>query len=95
MEYKRNNISRTSELQMFLFCISYCLSKILYVGSKILSLFSLASRVKMGKKVEKGAAKEKNQSATSQDETDSNKALGKENCYICIFILGCKLTSKS
>ena len=30
----------------------------------------------MGKKVEKGLNKEKNQSATSQDETDSNKALG-------------------
>ena len=35
----------------------------------------------MGKKVEKGATKEKNQSATSQDETDSNKALGM-CCYI-------------
>ena len=30
----------------------------------------------MGKKVEKGLNKEKNQSATSQDDTDSNKALG-------------------
>jgi hypothetical protein len=31
----------------------------------------------MGKKVEKSLNKEKNQSATSQDELDSNKALGK------------------
>lgn len=31
----------------------------------------------MGKKVEKGLNKEKNQSVTSQDDVDSNKALGK------------------
>ena len=35
----------------------------------------------MGKKVEKGLNKEKNQSATSQDDTDSNKALGKS--HVC------------
>ncbi|XP_060601535.1 leucine-rich repeat-containing protein 71-like isoform X4 [Ruditapes philippinarum] len=42
-------------------------------GAKLDEL--LASRVKMGKKVEKSLNKEKNQSATSQDELDSNKAL--------------------
>ena len=31
----------------------------------------------MGKNVEKGLKNEKNQSATSQDDVDSNKALGK------------------
>lgn len=39
----------------------------------------LASRMKMGKKVEKGM-KEKNQSATSQDDVDSNKALEPHVC---------------
>ncbi|XP_053379186.1 leucine-rich repeat-containing protein 71-like isoform X20 [Mercenaria mercenaria] len=47
-------------------------------GAKLDEL--LASRVKMGKKVEKGLNKEKNQSATSQDELDSNKALEPHVC---------------
>lgn len=40
----------------------------------------LASRMKMGKKVEKGLNKDKNPSATSQDEVDSNKALEPHVC---------------
>ncbi|WAR14880.1 hypothetical protein MAR_004985 [Mya arenaria] len=41
---------------------------------------SLASKVKMGKKVEKGGNKDKNPSATNQDEVDSNRAL---EPYVC------------
>lgn len=45
----------------------------------------------MGKKVEKGGAKEKNQSATSQDETDSNKALGKLYEIFIIYLLSLEI----
>ena len=47
--------------------------------------YSLASKVKMGKKLEKSLKNEKNPSATSQDETDSNKALGKKLSFNPLF----------
>ncbi|XP_052759913.1 leucine-rich repeat-containing protein 71-like isoform X9 [Mya arenaria] len=49
-------------------------------GERNAKLEFLASKVKMGKKVEKGGNKDKNPSATNQDEVDSNRAL---EPYVC------------
>ncbi|KAH3780077.1 hypothetical protein DPMN_157887 [Dreissena polymorpha] len=49
----------------------------------------LASRVKMGKKVEKSLTKDKNPSAINQDEVDSNKAL---EPYVCTGNFGADFT---